>query len=316
MPLAGTPGPIKKRKPTQIILELTQEAMPQEGSKLNLGKKISIPRDVMLEELSLLTNRGSKMFKLRQMRVEKFIYENNPDIFTDSSVDNFQRFIPSVGGHYGVDSYGYSRSGARMVSGVAAGPYGSHKLQHPPAPPPKPGSKGGAGGAGGAGAGAGAGVGAGHTEGSASPGGRVDGGGSDGTGGKGDSKGGSGKHVSIFKTYISPWERALGLTPQEKSEFKLDLLSYGTRPELCHYKSFNRTAVPYGGYEKAAKLMTFQMPEFDAGPLLPEPLIVFSQEITNRPSFNRTPVPWQGSGEPNEYSIEVNVPLAGETEEL
>ncbi|KAL8202256.1 UNVERIFIED_CONTAM: Myozenin-1 [Gekko kuhli] len=61
--------------------------MPQEGSKLNLGKKISIPKDVMLEELSLLTNKGSKMFKLRQMRVEKFIYENNPDSFTDNSVD-------------------------------------------------------------------------------------------------------------------------------------------------------------------------------------------------------------------------------------
>lgn len=60
--------------------------MPQEGSKLNLGKKISIPRDVMLEELSLLTNKGSKMFKLRQLRVEKFIYENNPDVFTDNSV--------------------------------------------------------------------------------------------------------------------------------------------------------------------------------------------------------------------------------------
>lgn len=60
--------------------------MPQEVSKLNLGKKISIPRDVMLEELSLLTNKGSKMFKLRQLRVEKFIYENNPDAFTDSSV--------------------------------------------------------------------------------------------------------------------------------------------------------------------------------------------------------------------------------------
>lgn len=60
--------------------------MPQEVSKLNLGKKISIPRDVMLEELSLLTNKGSKMFKLRQLRVEKFIYENNPDAFTDNSV--------------------------------------------------------------------------------------------------------------------------------------------------------------------------------------------------------------------------------------
>lgn len=61
-------------------------AMPQEVSKLNLGKKISIPRDVMLEELSLLTNKGSKMFKLRQLRVEKFIYENNPDAFVDNSV--------------------------------------------------------------------------------------------------------------------------------------------------------------------------------------------------------------------------------------
>lgn len=60
--------------------------MPQEVTKLNLGKKISIPRDVMLEELSLLTNKGSKMFKLRQLRVEKFIYENNPDAFTDNSV--------------------------------------------------------------------------------------------------------------------------------------------------------------------------------------------------------------------------------------
>lgn len=74
--------------------------------------------------------------------------------------------------------------------------------------------------------------------------------------------------------------------------------------------------MPYGGYEKAVKLMTFQMPEFDAGPLVPEPVIVYSQDINNRPSFNRTPVPWLGSGEPNEYTIEVNVPLEGETEEL
>lgn len=58
----------------------------QESSGLNLGKKISVPRDVMLEELSLLTNRGSKMFKLRQKRVEKFIYENHPDVFSDSSM--------------------------------------------------------------------------------------------------------------------------------------------------------------------------------------------------------------------------------------
>ncbi|XP_008112454.2 myozenin-1 isoform X1 [Anolis carolinensis] len=309
MPLAGTPAPHKKRKPTKLILELTQEVMPQEGSKLNLGKKISIPRDVMLEELSLLTNRGSKMFKLRQMRVEKFIYENNPDMFIDNSVDHFQKYIPT-GGQYGIDSHGYSQSGGRMVSGVTVGPYGSIKLQYPPAPPPKPGSKGGAGGTGSGGSGTG------QTEGSANAGGGVDGGGSETTSGQGDNKSGSGKHVSIFKTYISPWERALGLTPQEKSSINIDFLSCGPKTDLCHYKSFNRTAMPYGGYDKAAKLMTFQMPEFDVGPAVPEPVVVINQEVTNRPSFNRTPVPWLGSGEPAEYTIEVNVPVAGETEEL
>lgn len=40
----------------------------------------------MLEELSLMKNRGSKMFKMRQQRVEKFIYENNPDIFNSESM--------------------------------------------------------------------------------------------------------------------------------------------------------------------------------------------------------------------------------------
>uniref|UniRef100_A0A8C0GD61 Myozenin 1 n=1 Tax=Chelonoidis abingdonii TaxID=106734 RepID=A0A8C0GD61_CHEAB len=286
MPLAGTPAPIKTKKSTKLIGELT--LMPQEGSKLNLGKKISIPRDVMLEELSLLTNKGSKMFKLRQLRVEKFIYENHPDIFTDSSVDHFQKFIPGVGGHYGGEAHGYLHSGGRMVGGVTAGQYGSSKLHYPPAPPPKPGSKGGAGG-----------TEADLTRGSAGSGGEVDGGG-----------------ISVFKTYISPWERAMGISPQEKSQFTIDLLSYGPKAELPHYKSFNRTAMPYGGYEKARKLMTFQMPKFDVGPLVPEPIIVYNQEINTRPSFNRTPIPWQASGEPTEYNIEIKVPMDGETEEL
>lgn len=57
-----------------------------EASELNLGKKIKTPKEIMLEELSLMKNRGSKMFKMRQQRVEKFIYENNPDIFTSESM--------------------------------------------------------------------------------------------------------------------------------------------------------------------------------------------------------------------------------------
>ncbi|XP_016431684.1 myozenin-2 isoform X3 [Sinocyclocheilus rhinocerous] len=46
---------------------------------LNLGKKISVPKDVMMEELNLNTNRGSIMFQQRQRRVERFTLENSAD---------------------------------------------------------------------------------------------------------------------------------------------------------------------------------------------------------------------------------------------
>lgn len=55
----------------------------------------------MLEELSLLTNKGSKMFKLRQLRVEKFIYENNPDAFTDNSVVSWRLRLKGYSIHSG-----------------------------------------------------------------------------------------------------------------------------------------------------------------------------------------------------------------------
>ncbi|NXY42145.1 MYOZ1 protein, partial [Ceuthmochares aereus] len=304
MPLAGTPAPVKRKEPTKLIGKLTDKAMPQEVSKLNLGKKISIPRDVMLEELSLLTNKGSKMFKLRQLRVEKFIYENNPDSFTDNSVDHFQKFI-SPGGSYGEDAHGYAHG--RMVGGVTAGQHSSSKHQHPSGPP-RAGSKGGLGDSEGE-----------HAVGSA---------GSGGEGGDGTEKGkvfslllftdgkSGGKKITVFKTYISPWERAMGINPEDKSQYTIDLLSYSPKADFPHYKSFNRTAMPYGGYEKAAKRMTFKVPQFDICPLLPESLMIYNQNFSNRPSFNRTPIPWMPSGDSFEYHTEVNVPRSGETEEL
>ncbi|NXO62162.1 MYOZ1 protein, partial [Phainopepla nitens] len=304
MPLAGTPAPVKRKKSTKLIGKLTHEAMPQEVSKLNLGKKISIPRDVMLEELSLLTNKGSKMFKLRQLRVEKFIYENNPDAFTDNSVDHFQKFIPP-GGHYGEDAHGYAQG--RMVGGMPAGQHGS-STQQQPGGPPRPGSR------------AGAGDGEGEHAGKSS--------GSGGEGGDGTDKGkllylplftdgkSGGKKVTIFKTYISPWERAMGISPEDKSQFSTDILSYSPKADFPHYKSFNRTAMPYGGYEKAAKRMTFKVPQFDICPLLPESLMIYNQNFSKRPSFNRTPIPWMPSGDFSEYQTAVNVPVSGETEEL
>lgn len=64
---------------------LEYESEP-EASEFDLGKKIRAPKDIMLEELSLNKNKGSKMFRMRQLRVEKFIYENNPDLFSSESM--------------------------------------------------------------------------------------------------------------------------------------------------------------------------------------------------------------------------------------
>lgn len=56
---------------------LQAKALSQEArGGLNLGKKISTPKDVMMEELNLLSNRGSRMFQERQRRAEKFTLEN------------------------------------------------------------------------------------------------------------------------------------------------------------------------------------------------------------------------------------------------
>ncbi|TKC42028.1 hypothetical protein EI555_000447, partial [Monodon monoceros] len=273
MPLSGTPAPNKKRKSSKLIMELTGGG--QESSGLNLGKKISVPRDVMLEELSLLTNRGSKMFKLRQMRVEKFIYENHPDVFSDSSMDHFQKFLPTIGGQLGTAGQGFSYSkgsgGGQAGGSGSAGQYGSDEHHHHQGP---------------------------------------------GSGYRDDQAGGEGKHITVFKTYISPWERAMGVDSQQKVELGINLLAHGAKADLPQYKSFNRTAMPYGGYEKASKRMTFQMPKFDLGPLLSEPLVLYNQNLSNRPSFNRTPIPWLSSGEPVDYNVDIGIPLDGETEEL
>ncbi|XP_042682523.1 myozenin-3 isoform X1 [Centrocercus urophasianus] len=49
---------------------------PGDAPELDLGKKMSTPQDVMLEELSLSTNRGSQLFQQRQKRMQRFVLEH------------------------------------------------------------------------------------------------------------------------------------------------------------------------------------------------------------------------------------------------
>ncbi|NXP95766.1 MYOZ3 protein, partial [Passerina amoena] len=44
--------------------------------QLDLGKKMSTTHDLMIEELSLPNNRGSRLFQQRQKRVQRFVFEH------------------------------------------------------------------------------------------------------------------------------------------------------------------------------------------------------------------------------------------------
>ncbi|KAG7230267.1 hypothetical protein INR49_024371 [Caranx melampygus] len=60
----------------QRMFQAKALAKEARGGGLNLGKKISVPKDVMMEELNLPSNRGSRMFQERQKRVERYTVEN------------------------------------------------------------------------------------------------------------------------------------------------------------------------------------------------------------------------------------------------
>ncbi|XP_061758109.1 myozenin-2-like isoform X3 [Nerophis ophidion] len=70
----GTDDVVKHR-----MLQAKMLSREARGERLNLGKKMSVPRDVMMEELNLPSNRGSRMFQERQKRLERFTLENTPD---------------------------------------------------------------------------------------------------------------------------------------------------------------------------------------------------------------------------------------------
>ncbi|XP_003963923.1 myozenin-1a [Takifugu rubripes] len=310
MPM-GTPAPLHKRKkPPKIITDLTHitqdeyESEP-EASEFDLGKKIKTPKEIMLEELSLMKNRGSKMFKMRQKRVEKFIYENNPDIFTSESMDNLQKFVPSLGGQMGGQMINV---GGHFLSKEAGhlNFVGLHPGGGPPVPPPKPGSKRtGAKGEGGAG---------GQGESDLEKTGKGEGGGGSSSL-KGSGSDGKNKYPHV-KTYVSPWEKAMKGDKELIATLKASMPGPHSQHDIPKWKSFNRCAMPFGGFDKANQFMKFQVPK-PAPKLDPEPAMVYQHDAACRPSFNRTPIGWVGCSEPSSIHMDMNaVPFDGETDEL
>nr|XP_024432892.2 myozenin-3 isoform X2 [Desmodus rotundus] len=64
---------IPKEQKEPVMAAMSDQAGPE--PLLDLGKKLSVPQDLMMEELSLRNNRGSLLFQKRQRRVQKFTFE-------------------------------------------------------------------------------------------------------------------------------------------------------------------------------------------------------------------------------------------------
>nr|XP_013213588.1 myozenin-3 isoform X2 [Ictidomys tridecemlineatus] len=63
--------PKEQKEPVMAVMGDLAGPVPT----LDLGKKLSVPQDLMIEELSLRNNPGSLLFQKRQRRVQRFTFE-------------------------------------------------------------------------------------------------------------------------------------------------------------------------------------------------------------------------------------------------
>ncbi|KAJ7987786.1 hypothetical protein DPEC_G00330120 [Dallia pectoralis] len=246
MPPSAPAPPNNRKKANKIIIDLTNvtqddEQSDPEASEFDLGTKIKTPKDTMLEELSLMNNKGSKMFRMRQQRVQRFIV-------TDEHIQNLQNLAPSLGCEVTT-----SHAEPELKEEVLDQEQDKEKRRK--------------------------------------------------------------EHV---RTYVSPWERAM------KGDESLTATMRGSMPgphtpgDMPKFKSFNRTALPYGGSEKAGQ-MTFVPSDVLLTPVEPEPLPSLQADIRSRPSFNRTPIGWVCNLEDNSHihmELDNVLPFDGETDDL
>ncbi|XP_061686744.1 myozenin-2b [Syngnathoides biaculeatus] len=204
---------------------ICREVHSGEGDAMDLGKKHSTPKDIMLEELSLLSNRGSRLFKMRQRRSEKYTFESirneaNAQLNNDILAQSAHMIEIKVD----APTNGHTSNPEEAVPDANA-----ETLNAPPMP----------------------------------------------------------------KCYQSPWEEAIINDPGLADTFKVRMPPVDPRPELPEYKSFNRVATPYGGFEKAPRGITFKLPELDLNPpKYPE----LQQPGLKRPTFNRSAQGWISEG--------------------
>ncbi|CAL8274034.1 unnamed protein product [Gadus morhua 'NCC'] len=204
---------------------ICREVHGTNGLAIDLGKKLSTPQDIMLEELSLMSNRGSRLFKMRQRRSDKYTFEsiqNEANMFHNDPLT--QNAEINVDGEH----TSFTTEDAANANSIATDP--------------------------------------------AAEGGGVQG---------------------VSKCYHSPWDQAIIHDPDLAETLNMKMPVLGPRAELIDYKSFNRVATPFGGFERAPKGIRFKLPEVDLNPpSYPE----LQQPEALRPTFNRTAQGWISDG--------------------
>lgn len=235
---------------------ICREIQGSDDAEMDLGKKVSAPKDIMLEELSLTSNRGSRLFKMRQRRSEKYTFEsiqnqtntqfnngvtleveNQETTETTSGEDNLAVDQPSA------DTP--DRGTVEATPEDIAPGYGGPLKDVPPE-----------------------------------------------------------RFNSIPRSYHSPWDQAIGSDPSLADSLAPGMPEPEPQPEARGYKSFNRVATPFGGFNRSPKAAPFKAPEADPNPeaAFPEYAELQGDAAAGqgylRPTFNRTALGWAGGAPP------------------
>ncbi|XP_069026439.1 myozenin-2-like [Embiotoca jacksoni] len=223
---------------------ICKEFLAQEDIEMDLGKKVSVPKDIMLEELSLASNRGSRLFKMRQRRSEKYTFENiqneNNKQLTNSVVSQSETVLDSNGNVSQPPEVTSDTLDTSMVpnpESIAPG-YGGPLKDIPPE--------------------------------------RFN-------------------STAVPKSYHSPWEQAIINDPALADTLITRMPELEPQTDLPGYKSFNRVATPFGGFNKAPRPAPIKALQVEPLPELPE---LQGDAAVNRPSFNRSALGWVSAGDP------------------
>ncbi|XP_038652169.1 myozenin-2-like [Scyliorhinus canicula] len=245
---------VRERKKMASAIAREAHGELAEVTHLDLGKKVSVPQDVMMEELSLLANKGSKMFHLRQKRVDKFTVEGAQG--TPAKVDGT---MPQDGSkeNYGSEAY-ISQPREGNPPAVAPKPFGTLSAAKNVTVVLNPSI-----------------IAPGYS------------------GPLKEIPPEKFNITAVPKSYQSPWTEALTGQPDLVESMVNQLPEVPVKVQSQAYRCFNRAPTPFGvpgGHRRLFEASGFEPTEIQEEP----EVMVDAERFTNRPSFNRLARGWTG----------------------